>query len=742
MVSSNRLSVKCVVLIIALFVGMGYADKSADTRNSDPLPPAYDLRELGYVTPVKSQTDGTCWCHGTMAAIESNLLISGHWSSLGRTNWPNLAEYHLDWWNGFNQYNNDDMVPTGGTGLVVHEGGDYLVAAAYIGRGDGAVNCARANSDGQVDSPWYISAPAKYEQDYEVLYVRDIEWYTVGPNLEDIDIIKKAVVTHGAVATCMAYSASFLVAGKHYQSPSDGMLPNHSVTIVGWDDSMVTQAPMPGAWLIKNSWGRSWNGTGYFWISYYDKHCGHDPEMGAVSFQGAQLNPYDHIYYHDYHGWRDTKTDCNEAFNVFIPRRAERVVAVSFYTATDNVTYNATIYDRFEDGQLLDELTAQSGTIAQRGFHTVDLNTPVVVTRNNDFYVYVELSAGGHAYDRTSEVKVLLDGPNVGPTYTEGPPPPDIHIWSFNFDTLGKMQLEASQGALVPSTSEPGQSYYRSDSGWRDLYEFDNTANFCIKALAVSIGADLNQDAVTDFADFGVLASAWKTEAGDELWDPSSDLNRDNAVDAQDIAIFATQWLQQVFPPDLVAYWKLDELTGSIAHDSVRDKDGTLNGDALWEPTAGKVKGAIQFDGIDDYVSTPFVLNPVDGAFSVLAWVKGGGPGQAIISQAGGVNWLAAGTSEGKLMTELKAAGRFGTPLSSEAVIIDGEWHRVGLTWDGTNRILYVDGVEVAKGTESTLGGSASGLYIGAGSVGRGEPGSFWFGLIDDVRIYDRAITP
>jgi len=709
----------------------------AETQTSDPLPARYDLRELGYVTPVKSQSGGTCWCHGTMAAIESNLLVSGYWNSLGRTNWPNLAEYHLDWWNGFNQYNNDDTVPTGGTGLVVHQGGDYLVAAAYIGRGDGAVNCARANSDGEVDSPWYGSAPAKYEQDYEVFYVRDIEWYTVGPNLEDIDIIKQAVVTHGAVATCMAYSGGFLVGGKHYQPPSDGMLPNHSVTIVGWDDNMVTQAPMPGAWLIKNSWGPSWNTTGYFWISYYDKHCGYDPEMGAVSFHGAQLNPYDHIYYHDYHGWRDTKTDCNEAFNVFVPRRAERILAVSFYTATDNVTYNARIYDRFEDGQLLDEMAAQSGTIAQRGFHTVDLNTPVVVTRNNDFYVYVELSAGGHAYDRTSEVKVLLDGPNVGPTYTEGPPPPDIRIWSFSFDTLGKMQLEAGQAALVPSTSEPGQSYYRSGSGWLDLYEFDNTANFCIKALAASIDTDSNQDAVTDVADFAVLASAWKTEPGDNLWDASCDLNLDNAVDAQDIAILATQWLQDTF---VFAHWKLDETEGTIAHDSVGDKDGTIHGEAQWQPIAGKVNGSLELDGTDDYVSTPFILNPNKGPLSVFAWVKGAGPGQAILSQANGQNWLSAETGTGALMSGL-AIGLVPKPPSSQAVITDGDWHRVGVSWDRASLVLYVDGVEVArKAPERGVPGSAGGLYIGAG---KGlEAGSFWSGLVDDVKIYDRAMVP
>jgi hypothetical protein len=51
-----------------------------------------------------------------------------------------------------------------------------------------------------------------------------------------------------------------------------------------------------------------------------------------------------------------------------------------------------------------------------------------------------------------------------------------------------------------------------------------------------------------------------------------------------------------------------------------------------------------------------------------------------------------------------------------------------------------VDGVEVAKGAQGTLAGSTGGLYIGAGK--NLEPSSFWTGLIDDVRFYDRAIKP
>ena len=62
------------------------------------------------------------------------------------------------------------------------------------------------------------------------------------------------------------------------------------------------------------------------------------------------------------------------------------------------------------------------------------------------------------------------------------------------------------------------------------------------------------------------------------------------------------------------------------------------------------------------------------------------------------------------------------------------------LPWDGSHRILYVDDVEVAKDTQAGLAPSDSGLNIGAG--GNFSAGSFWYGLIDDVRIYDRAIVP
>lgn len=406
------------------------------------LPETFDLRDVNgkdMVTSVKSQIGGTCWAHGVMAAMESNLLITDIWNLVGESGEPNLAEYHLDWWNGFNSFNNDDI--SGSLGLTVHYGGDYRVASAYLSRGDGAVR----DKDGQsFDEPSLRSDPS-----YHYYYPREIEWYTAGDQHEHIDIIKDALMTHGAIGTCvMAFNLD--ENWTHYYDGSQD--PNHAVTIIGWDDHKQTEAELPGAWLVKNSWGIGWGLDGYFWLSYYDVHAGHHPEMGAVSFQDVEPFSYNHIYYHDYHGWRDTKNSVHEAFNKFIAVKNHNLTAVSFFTAEDNVDYSIRVYDDFNETGLSDELLYQEGSIMYTGFHTIDLSNPIMLSRNDDFYIYVNLSHGGHPYDKTSKVPVLL----------------------------GSTML----GTIVPSTASPDQSYFKNDFGkWIDLTEYDETANFCIKGL-------------------------------------------------------------------------------------------------------------------------------------------------------------------------------------------------------------------------------------------------------------------
>ena len=133
---------------------------------------------------------------------------------------------------------------------------------------------------------------------------------------------------------------------------------------------------------------------------------------------------------------------------------------MSFFTAADDVEYAIKIYDTFINGILADELGSKTGIINYTGFHTIDLDAQIPLPADDDFFIYVKFSHGGHPIDRTSEVPVLL-----GASY---------------------------QNTIVESSAEPGESYYKSGTAWLDLYDYtfkdsdwNHTANFCIKGLTI-----------------------------------------------------------------------------------------------------------------------------------------------------------------------------------------------------------------------------------------------------------------
>ncbi len=290
--------------------------------------------------------------------------------------------------------------------------------------------------------------------------------------------------------------------------------------------------------------------------------------------------------------------------------------------------------------------------------------------------------------------------------------------------------LNTSEVDATPCISADGSTlYFASDRPRRLLGDMD------LWQVSITPIVDFNGDGIVDSKDICIMVDYWGTD--ESLCDVGPMPWGDGIVDIQDLIIMTEHLFTY---PGAVGYWKLDEVEGDIAYNSTSDNHGILSGNPTWKPDSGQVAGALEFDGIDDYITTDFVLNPMLGSFSAFAWIKGGSPGQVVISQIGGDDWLLA-DAEGKLMTTL-SRGSYRPTLVSGSVITDGDWHHIGFVWDGSHRHLYVDGTDVAEDATDILylWSSNGGLNIGCGK--NLEPGSFWSGLIDDVRIYNRAVEP
>ena len=287
----------------------------------------------------------------------------------------------------------------------------------------------------------------------------------------------------------------------------------------------------------------------------------------------------------------------------------------------------------------------------------------------------------------------------------------------------------------IPRISHDGSRLYLTSTrsggfggDWGDIYQ-----------TPIIPIVDLNGDSKVDSDDVSILIDHWQTS------DPRCDIGPtpfgDGIVDIQDLKVLS-EHLEPGF--GRIAHWKLDETEGDIAYDSVGSDRANVHGSAVWQPDSGMMGGALALDGIDDYIAPMLILNPVNRPFRIFAWVKGGAPGQVIASQTPdefrpGYTYLAADSSDGTLVTKMIFPQM---PLKSDAVITDGEWHEVGLEWDGEHRHVYMDEEEVAvdEVVLPTIFDDTGWLNIGTGKDT--EPGSFWSGLIDDVRIYEQGVKP
>ncbi len=184
--------------------------------------------------------------------------------------------------------------------------------------------------------------------------------------------------------------------------------------------------------------------------------------------------------------------------------------------------------------------------------------------------------------------------------------------------------------------------------------------------------------------------------------------------------------------PGLIANWKLDETEGDIAYDSAGNNHGTLNGDPQW--VSGLIDGALEFDGQADYVE----IGDLDltGSFTLTCWMRPsslpGGWHTVVIKEFdygfefdGTIFW-------GEVGRGAYSWGEVSTTISTPAI-----WYHAALTWNGSDVEMFIDGSSVGQDTGGTHVSNNKPLLFGSWDTSS----EFFNGIIDDVRIYDVALT-
>jgi C1A family cysteine protease len=351
------------------------------------LPPSFDWRDSGNVTPVKDQNPcGTCWIFGTASVLESAVLID------------ESAEYNFSEQSVALCVDRSWTYLYDGTDEPCDAGGwSGLASEVFIKKGSVLESCnpyddSALNCDGSCvcdDCP-----PIKRVDGYRL----------ATNNGSEIDVIKQAVYYHGPVTMAFYYTSSgkYSVAPwetiyDYYPCPHD---PNHLVSIIGWNDS----APHPdpehggtGAWIVKNSWGTGRGNDGFFYLAYDSSSV---TEIAYLEYKdpvpGEELLYWDEAGFVNAAGYGDTSA---WMASVFTANQSGDLTHVDFWTTSNNAQYEIYVWN----GYFGSGLAYQTGNCQEYGYYSIQLNELILIDAGQQFTVGVKMTTPGYNYSISFE---------------------------------------------------------------------------------------------------------------------------------------------------------------------------------------------------------------------------------------------------------------------------------------------------------------------------------------------------
>ena len=216
------------------------------------------------------------------------------------------------------------------------------------------------------------------------------------------------------------------------------------------------------------------------------------------------------------------------------------------------------------------------------------------------------------------------------------------------------------------------------------------------------------------------------------------------------VLVFLCMPFSVVAETGLIAYWPMSEGESTTTADaSGNGNTGTLINGPLWTSDPG-----LNFDGLDDYMDVGS-LDVAGSSITLAARFRADNLSNCssrdcrIISKALGtssqdhyfmVSTIKSGTIT-RLRFRLKTDGSTTTLIATSGDIVDNEWVHVTAVYDGSEMQLYKDGIEVGIMAKNGSISQNSGVSVWIGGNPPGEASRPWDGQIDEVRIYDRALT-
>jgi fibronectin type 3 domain-containing protein len=194
---------------------------------------------------------------------------------------------------------------------------------------------------------------------------------------------------------------------------------------------------------------------------------------------------------------------------------------------------------------------------------------------------------------------------------------------------------------------------------------------------------------------------------------------------------------------ELRGAWHFDEGRGVTIFDNSGNGNNGIIAGPSWVNSKEGLGKALEFGGMNGYVSLPnsSSLDITNPPLSIFAWIKvkeGADTGWIVAKNYSSASNIQYGmfwrTGDNKIEVYLQGGSRVSSPSNS---VLAGNWYFVGFTWDGQYVRLFINGVQSATGTYT--GTLSSQPYL---RIGRRETSAYPFkGIIDEVRIYNRALT-